>query len=46
VRASTSVKCERCWHWRPDVGHDPAHPSLCARCTGNLFGAGEVRTVA
>ncbi len=39
-------KCERCWHYRADVGHDPAHPGLCARCTSNLFGAGEVRGIA
>ncbi|GAP33639.1 isoleucine--tRNA ligase [Piscinibacter sakaiensis] len=46
VVPSTQPKCERCWHYRADVGHDPAHPTLCGRCTGNLFGAGEVRTVA
>jgi isoleucyl-tRNA synthetase len=36
------TKCERCWHWRDDVGHDPAHPTICGRCTSNLHGAGEV----
>ena len=46
VTPSKAVKCERCWHWRDDVGHDPAHPGLCGRCTSNLHGAGEVRTVA
>jgi isoleucyl-tRNA synthetase len=46
VTASTATKCERCWHWRDDVGHDAAHPTLCSRCTSNLYGAGEVRTVA
>ncbi|HET9821202.1 MAG TPA: zinc finger domain-containing protein, partial [Burkholderiaceae bacterium] len=46
VTPSTATKCERCWHWRDDVGHDAAHPGLCRRCTSNLFGAGEVRTVA
>jgi isoleucyl-tRNA synthetase len=46
VAASTATKCERCWHWRDDVGHDAAHPTICGRCTGNLFGAGETRTVA
>jgi isoleucyl-tRNA synthetase len=46
VNASTAAKCERCWHWRTDVGHDPAHPTLCGRCTSNLFGAGEARPVA
>ena len=46
VTASTEAKCERCWHYRPDVGHDPAHPGLCARCTSNLFGPGEHRVCA
>jgi isoleucyl-tRNA synthetase len=46
VTPSTATKCERCWHWRDDVGHDPAHPGLCGRCTSNLHGAGEPRTVA
>ena len=46
VSPSTAAKCERCWHWRDDVGHDPAHPTICGRCTSNLYGAGETRTVA
>ncbi|MDD2926289.1 isoleucine--tRNA ligase [Rhodoferax sp.] len=48
IRASTSnaVKCERCWHYRDDVGSDAAHPTLCGRCTSNLFGAGETRHCA
>ncbi len=46
VRASGATKCERCWHWRDDVGRDPAHPGLCGRCSSNLFGAGETRRVA
>ncbi len=46
VRPSTDTKCERCWHWRADVGHDPAHPTICGRCTSNLYGAGEARSVA
>ena len=46
VTASKNIKCERCWHWRADVGADPAHPTICGRCTSNLFGAGEIRTVA
>jgi isoleucyl-tRNA synthetase len=40
------AKCERCWHYRPDVGHDPDHPTICGRCTSNLYGAGEVRKFA
>ncbi|NPC54697.1 isoleucine--tRNA ligase [Caenimonas soli] len=46
VTPSEAVKCERCWHWRDDVGNDPAHPTLCGRCTSNLFGAGEDRKFA
>jgi isoleucyl-tRNA synthetase len=43
VQPSSATKCERCWHWRDDVGHDTAHPTLCGRCTSNLYGAGESR---
>lgn len=46
VTPATATKCERCWHYRDDVGHDPAHPGICGRCTSNLFGAGETRKVA
>lgn len=46
VTPSTDAKCERCWHYRADVGHDPAHPTICGRCTSNLFGAGEDRKFA
>ena len=46
VTPSTAKKCERCWHYRADVGADPAHPTICGRCTNNLFGAGETRQVA
>ena len=46
VQASQDVKCERCWHYRADVGMDAAHPSLCGRCTSNLFFEGEKRLIA
>ncbi|HET8830520.1 MAG TPA: isoleucine--tRNA ligase [Casimicrobiaceae bacterium] len=46
VKPSAHSKCERCWHWRADVGRDVAHPGLCGRCIANLFGAGEPRTFA
>ncbi len=46
VEASAHRKCERCWHYRADVGHDPAHPEICSRCTANLFGMGEPRVHA
>ncbi len=35
VRPASEVgraKCERCWHWEPVIGGDPAHPGLCPRC--------------
>ncbi len=43
VVASAHAKCERCWHWRADVGAEARHPALCGRCAANLFGAGETR---
>ncbi|MEJ1959000.1 MAG: class I tRNA ligase family protein, partial [Nitrosomonadales bacterium] len=46
VTPSTHTKCERCWHYRPDVGADVQHPTLCGRCVSNLFGTGEVRKYA
>jgi isoleucyl-tRNA synthetase len=42
VNVNTHAKCERCWHQRGDVGADANHPSICARCIANLYGAGEV----
>ena len=46
VAASTAQKCERCWHYRADVGAHAEHPGLCGRCHSNLFGAGETRKFA
>jgi isoleucyl-tRNA synthetase len=46
VSASLHDKCERCWHYRDDVGADMQHPTLCARCVSNLYGSGEVRKYA
>jgi isoleucyl-tRNA synthetase len=46
VSASSNAKCERCWHYRADVGQDAAHPTICGRCVSNLFGAGEERRIA
>jgi len=43
---SPHAKCDRCWHYRADVGVDAAHPSLCGRCVSNLTGAGETRRFA
>ena len=46
VTPSEHEKCERCWHYRTDVGVNPEHPTLCGRCDTNLHGSGEVRTKA
>jgi isoleucyl-tRNA synthetase len=46
VSASQDTKCERCWHYAPDVGVNPAHPTLCGRCDSNLHGSGETRLFA
>ncbi|MBW8316572.1 MAG: class I tRNA ligase family protein, partial [Hydrogenophaga sp.] len=51
VIASTATKCERCWHYRDDVGSNAEHPTLCGRCVSNLAeangtGAGEQRVIA
>jgi len=46
VTPSVHAKCERCWHYRDDIGSDSAHATLCGRCTSNLFGSGESRLVA
>jgi isoleucyl-tRNA synthetase len=46
VTPTAHKKCERCWHWRADVGIDATHPTLCGRCVSNLFGAGEARRAA
>jgi isoleucyl-tRNA synthetase len=46
VTPSAATKCERCWHYRDDIGIDTAHPTICGRCTSNLYGAGEARSVA
>ena len=46
VSAASHRKCERCWHYRSDVGAAAAHPEICARCVANLHGAGEPRAYA
>ncbi len=46
VTPSTHAKCERCWHFRADVGAVAEHPTICGRCAGNLAGADEKRTYA
>jgi isoleucyl-tRNA synthetase len=46
VQPSRHGKCERCWHYREDVGADSAYADLCGRCVSNLHGDGEQRHCA
>lgn len=46
VTPSPHVKCDRCWHYRADVGADAEHLHICGRCVSNLFGKGEPRKYA
>ncbi len=46
AKASGHAKCERCWHYRSDVGSHADHPDICGRCVVNLYGAGEARHFA
>jgi isoleucyl-tRNA synthetase len=43
ARPTTHAKCIRCWHYRADVGSNPEHPEICARCVDNVEGPGEDR---
>jgi isoleucyl-tRNA synthetase len=42
VKPSANQKCDRCWHYRPDVNGE----GLCGRCLSNLKGPGEARKYA
>jgi isoleucyl-tRNA synthetase len=46
VKPSGSPKCVRCYQLRADVGSDPKHPEICARCVLNVEGPGEERHFA
>jgi isoleucyl-tRNA synthetase len=46
ITPSTHKKCDRCWHYREDVGSYAEHPTICGRCVSNLEGAGESRKYA
>ncbi|WP_240318645.1 isoleucine--tRNA ligase [Lysobacter sp. TY2-98] len=43
ARKSDKPKCARCWHYRADMGAVLAHPTICARCAGNVDGHAETR---
>ncbi|MDC1066224.1 isoleucine--tRNA ligase [Candidatus Pseudothioglobus singularis] len=46
VYKSQHQKCVRCWHHRPEIGHNKMHNDLCDRCIENVSGKGENRTFA
>jgi isoleucyl-tRNA synthetase len=46
VKPSSHSKCVRCYQLRSDVGSDPRHPEICARCVLNVEGPGEERHFA
>ncbi len=46
VYKSHHQKCVRCWHHRPEIGHDKMHNDLCDRCIENVSGKGENRAFA
>jgi isoleucyl-tRNA synthetase len=46
VKPSSHPKCVRCYQLRGDVGSDPRHPEICARCVLNVEGPGEERHFA
>lgn len=43
VAASKYQKCDRCWHYREDVGSNTEHPTICGRCVSNITGKVERR---
>jgi len=46
VKPSSNLKCVRCYQLRGDVGSNPQHPEICARCVVNVEGPGEERHFA
>lgn len=36
VSKALGGKCPRCWHYREDIGRDPAFAELCTRCAAQL----------
>lgn len=46
ITPSEHRKCERCWHYREEVGTIADHPDICSRCDDNLHHGGEDRHYA
>ncbi|MCY0881244.1 MAG: class I tRNA ligase family protein [Firmicutes bacterium] len=40
AQPTTWPRCERCWRYTEDVGHDRHHPDVCRRCADVLSEAG------
>ncbi|MBG0778208.1 MAG: isoleucine--tRNA ligase [Desulfovibrionaceae bacterium] len=40
VAPAAGEKCQRCWVRFDDLGSDPEHPALCARCTAVVHAEG------
>jgi isoleucyl-tRNA synthetase len=38
VEHALGNRCERCWHWEPEVGTHETHPGLCPRCVAVVSG--------
>jgi isoleucyl-tRNA synthetase len=36
VEKAPGKKCERCWVYAEDLGENPAHPTVCAKCAAAL----------
>jgi isoleucyl-tRNA synthetase len=36
ISKAAGDKCERCWNYSTRVGEDPAHPTVCERCSAAL----------
>ena len=43
VNKSAHKKCERCWHYKKDIGSNESYSDICERCISNLSGPGEKR---
>ena len=38
VKSSLHSKCDRCWHYKADVGASAHHPTICKRCADTVDG--------
>jgi isoleucyl-tRNA synthetase len=41
VGKAAGQKCERCWHWEPEVGSNAEHPTICGRCVDAVEESGQ-----